>query len=35
MQCHEKRARALRTMELEVLADGEWGTALKENWFNL
>ena len=35
MTCQEKKSRALRTMQLEILADGEWGPVLTENWFNL
>jgi hypothetical protein len=35
MACEEKKAKALGVMQLEVLADGEWGTIVTEEWYNL
>ena len=35
MECEEKKAKALGLMQLEVLADGEWGTIVTEEWYNL
>ena len=35
MECKEKRSKALGIMQLEVLADGEWGGIVTEDWYNL
>jgi hypothetical protein len=35
MGCEEKKAKALGVMQMEVLADGEWGTIVTEEWYNL
>ena len=35
MECYEKRSKALGVIQLEVLADGEWGESFTDEWLNL